>query len=117
MTILDHFINQNGVTVTHRKVASVVYNEYDEIDTSQTTYTDTSIKIFVIPTKTHKFEHRLEGKTSVPGDLEALVPSTVTVNEGEQIIYDGDTYKIESKTVITYAGTTVTKITLKRKLT
>ena len=111
---LNHFIEANGTTVTHRKLVTAVYNEYDELDESSSTWLDIEIKVLIQPITRKTMERLPEGLRATPQDLEAYIPSDIAISEGEYIIYNGTTYRIISLEKSVYAGTTLQKTILHR---
>lgn len=112
MKSLNVFIKKLGVDATLKKLSSPVYNDYDELDESSSTWTEETVKILVTPMTAKSLELRSEGEKHGGVDFEAYVSSDVNVEEGDRLEYNGNKYIVTRVETTTYAGLTVKKISL-----
>lgn len=109
----DHYIETNGVDVTHRVPNVLAWNDYDEIDWANTTWTDTTIRVLLGSRKSDEIDKVHEGYQESEEDLNVRFKSTDTVAKGDLIIHDGITYRIVQYRQRPYAGMTVKRGILK----
>ena len=118
MGSIDCAIQHLGVSATLRKAKVKVYDEYDHLIKSQTSWEDTSVKIFLAPKSHQTMEELAEGFHGEKPDLRAMIESTASLTNAEvaagevYIVYDGSWYRVISVSSQSYASTTVKRVTL-----
>jgi len=111
---INNFIDNNGENATLRKIDTASYNEYDELDYNNVTWTETSIKIVVVPSISITSDRLPEGRRSTPDDLTVYTKTDVTISEDDYIVYNGVNYKILKLEKIKFAGLSVYRLMLHR---
>ena len=118
MGSLDCAIQHLGVSATLRKVKVAVYDEYDHLIKSQTSWEDSTVCIFLSPRSHQTVEELAEGFHGEKPDLRAMIVSTASITDAEiatgevYIVYNGSWYRVVSMSTQSYASTTKKSITL-----
>ena len=118
MGSLDCAIQHLGVSATLRKATVKVYDEYDHLVKSQTSWEDSTVCIFLSPKSHQIVEELAEGFHGDRPDLRAMILSTADITDAEiangevYIIYNGSWYRVVSLSSQSYANTTVKRVTL-----
>lgn len=109
----DHYIETNGIDATHRAPLVIVKNDYNEIDWTNSTWTDTTIRILLGPRKKDRARKQREGLMESDEDLAVTFKSTATVAINDIIEITGVTYRLIDYYQRPYQGMTVKKGTLR----
>jgi len=112
---LSGFLRKIGKTATLKKKDTVVYNDYDEVDYDNTTYTETTIEIWLDPAQGYEQERPREGVDVGPTEKEVITLDT-TADFGDLLVIDNETYEIIKKTRVTYRGLDFIKLTIKERV-
>ena len=109
----DHYIETNGINATHKAPDVMAWNDYDEIDWTNTTWIDTTIRILVGPRVKDRTRKQREGFQETEEDLAVTFKSTDTIAKGDIIEVSGVTYRVIDYRERPYQGMTVKKGTMR----
>jgi len=94
MGVLSSILRYHGVQVTLKHLASAAYNEYDELDEDNCTWTETQTHILLKPFSKDEIteieEGRLEGC-----NFQAFYSDSVTPQPKDRVVFsDGRTFEV-----------------------